>query len=58
MCFNEKIAELRRKYGGQIKPMGKNVGEQREGVKCMTGIKKGRKRLTMKIWKKLFPVDF
>jgi hypothetical protein len=28
---------------------GKDVGEQREGVKCMTGMKEGRKGLRIKI---------
>jgi hypothetical protein len=37
---------------------GNNVAEQREGFKCITGIKKGRNGLSMKIWKNLFPVEF
>ena len=38
--------------------MGKNVGEWREGVKYIAGIKEGRKDWEMKIWKKIFPVEF
>jgi hypothetical protein len=34
------------------------MAEQREGFRCMTGIKKGRNELSMKIWKNLFPVEF
>jgi hypothetical protein len=37
---------------------GNHVAEQREGFRCMTGIKKGRNGLSMKIWKNLFPVEF
>jgi len=41
--FNLKTSESRKKCNGQIKHMGKNVGEWREGVKCVTGIEEGRK---------------
>jgi CO dehydrogenase/acetyl-CoA synthase beta subunit len=41
--LNLKTPELRRKCNGQIIHIEKNVGEWREGVKSMTGVREGRK---------------